>query len=383
MEPVDVEPFRLGQRRWLDGLRGVAVLAVLAFHFGFLPGGSVGVDVFFVLSGFLITSILAEEWGERGSIRLGRFYRRRALRLWPAFAVLLLSFAVRIPFLPNQAEIDNAKKALLVTACSVSNWPSWHHARLGNLGHAWSLAVEEQFYLLWPIALLTMLRLRWPRTRILAIVGIGIVASAVDRYLLFRSLQLQHLERSAGLLRLYMGLDTRADALLIGCLIGLLAAWGHVARLRRFDRALGVLALVATAGLGWLAWNLPLDRRQHYCGFFTLSAALTATVIVRLLTAADAPSTILGRLLGLSPLVWAGRLSYGLYLYHVPVLNGLIADGLLWKDPIRSALAAALTLAAAIASYVVVEQPSLRLRHRLEQRTPAETPFEAPAKSAA
>ena len=152
MEPIDSEPFRLGYRRWLDGLRGVAILLVLAYHFGFISGGWIGVDIFFVLSGFLITTVLAEEWRDRGSFSLPRFYLRRALRLFPAFAVLLTMCAAAIPFLSGPTERTEALQKLAVAACYVANWPMLHNVNLTWIGHSWSLSVEEQFYLLWPVS---------------------------------------------------------------------------------------------------------------------------------------------------------------------------------------------------------------------------------------
>src|SRR5262249_10912041 len=142
---------RLGYRRWLDGLRGLAILLVLAFHFGCLAGGSLGVDVFFVLSGFLITTLLVEEWQGRGSIGLKHFYLRRGLRLLPAFLALLLICLACTFFAENAAEAAAGRKEVWVAGCYVSNWPELHRTSMPTLGHTWSLSVEEQFYLLWPV----------------------------------------------------------------------------------------------------------------------------------------------------------------------------------------------------------------------------------------
>ena len=377
MEPNDVEPFRLGHRRWLDGLRGVAILMVLAFHFGFLPGGSVGVDVFFVLSGFLITTILAEEWRDRGSISLRRFYLRRALRLLPAFAVLLSMFAAEIPFRPGPAERASALQGLVVAACYMTNWPTLlAPVDLGCLGPTWSLSVEEQFYLLWPIGLLVMLRTGMSRRRIALVVIAGITISAVDRIFLYRMMKSHEPGHELFFFRAYMGLDTRADALLVGCLTGLCAVWGWLPR--RFDLRMQAAAGVSALGIAWLSWRRCLDHSQYYHGLFTVAALMVATVIVRLLTAKS--RTPLARALELPPLVAVGRLSYGLYLYHIPALHWVSADGPNGKDPARCALAAVLTLAITLVSYWVVERPFLRLKSRFENRRPTEPLAEQPAK---
>src|SRR5207237_8346905 len=144
-DPADqggsVAGFHLGYRRWLDGLRGVAILLVLAFHFGFLPGGSLGVDVFFVLSGFLITTLLAEEWQRRGSISLKHFYLRRALRLLPAFVSLLVVWCLATVLLRSAAEAVARRQELLVAACYVAAWPALHMVGLPVLVPTGSVSV--------------------------------------------------------------------------------------------------------------------------------------------------------------------------------------------------------------------------------------------------
>ena len=157
-------------RRWLDGLRGVAILAVLAYHFYLLPGGFLGVDIFFVLSGFLITSLLADEWRRWGSISLSLFYLRRALRLLPAFWVLLLVYGLAGLGRPA-AEAAARGKEIALAACYVANWPAIHQTPMPIVGHSWSLAVEEQFYIIWPLVFYSLLRLGLGRRWILGLVG--------------------------------------------------------------------------------------------------------------------------------------------------------------------------------------------------------------------
>src|SRR5262249_10444122 len=238
-------PFHLGYRPWLDGLRGLAILMVLAFHCRLLPGGSLGVDIFFVLSGFLITSLLVEEWERRGTISFKHFYLRRALRLLPAFLLTLLACAVAIWIWGSREELATLGRESLVAICYISNWPALHQVGMPHLGHTWSLSLEEQFYFLWPLLLWLMLWLRLPRRRLIAVLVAGIVACAVLRFTLYRLNCVPGPEKAANVLRLYMGLDTRADALLVGCVTGLLACWNWLPTSSRFRANIGAASVVS------------------------------------------------------------------------------------------------------------------------------------------
>ena len=353
--------FHLGYRRWLDGLRGLAILMVLAFHLGYLPGGSLGVDVFFVLSGFLITTLLVEEWNRRGSISLKTFYLRRALRLLPAFLTLLLLCTLAGLFLSSAQERAARRQEVIVAGCYIANWPNLHHTPMPILGHTWSLSVEEQFYLLWPLLLVLMLGLKLPRRRILLLVCGGILLSASLRMGLYRADRAGS-GHAPDIMRLYMGLDTRADSLLMGCLVGLLAAWGLLPRSRRFVFWTGVGSLICVGGLAFLAWKRCLDHSQYYHGLFTAAALMVGIIIVRQLAA---PSRLGSVLLDFAPLVWIGRISYGLYLYHMPVVALLRPTG-----PAMALAAAGLTVASALLSFLVIERPCLRLKDRLSKTKP-------------
>jgi peptidoglycan/LPS O-acetylase OafA/YrhL len=360
----EARSFRLGYRRWLDGLRGVAILSVLAFHLGFLPGGSLGVDVFFVLSGFLITTLLVEEWQRRGSIRLRAFYLRRGLRLLPAFLTLLLILALSSLWIRSAAEARARRAEVLVAGCYLANWPTFHSVGLPILGHTWSLSVEEQFYLLWPLLLCGLLRRKLARRLILLLVCAGILASAAHRMALYHAHPGP--DRAAHVMRLYMGLDTRADSLLVGCLVGLLASWGLLPRSRRAVFWGGSASLIGVAVLGYLARNRCLDHSQYYHGLFTGVALMVGVLIVRLLVS---PSRLGSLLLESAPLVGVGRISYGLYLFHVPVIRWLNPAGLGWRYPGMTLLVVGLTLASALLSYFCIERPCLRLKDRLGRRT--------------
>jgi peptidoglycan/LPS O-acetylase OafA/YrhL len=198
----------------LDGLRGLAILAVMLNNARYLPGGFLGVDIFFVLSGFLITALLLQEWQRTGTIRLGAFYARRALRLLPAlFALLaLVLVAPGLFYLAARPWKDAAIAALYAT-----NWVNAFSLRnMAILDHTWSWTVEEQFYVLWPPLVPVLLALRVRRRWILSMVLLGISVSTRLRLLLW--------DGPASIKRLYYGLGTRLDALLVGCLVALLVS---------------------------------------------------------------------------------------------------------------------------------------------------------------
>jgi peptidoglycan/LPS O-acetylase OafA/YrhL len=178
------------------------------------------VDVFFVLSGFLITSVLLQEWSKRETINLRNFYARRALRLLPGLAVLLFCLAVysyNMPYFPAAAV--EIRREIVFTFFYVTNWALAFGAMpaLGLLGHAWTLAIEEQFYLLWPMLLLSMLRAGFSRRAVAWATAAGILASALLRLWMW--------ERGATADRLFFGFDTRCDTLLFGCLAGIYATF--------------------------------------------------------------------------------------------------------------------------------------------------------------
>src|SRR5205823_6453336 len=228
--------FRLGYRPYLDGLRGIFVLLVLMLHADvpFTRGGYIGVDGFFVLSGFLITALLVQEWGRTEKIDLIAFYRRRILRLFPALLALLIACALFTLFYTTGAAAEDNWRGILSALVYVGNWTrigylgNWHHG-LGMLDHTWSLAVEEQFYLTWPLLLAFMLSRRFAVRRIFAIAVSLLFASALLKVVLMYS--------EGPITRIGIGTDTRADALLAGCVVALLLSFvpfGSLTRLTAF-----------------------------------------------------------------------------------------------------------------------------------------------------
>jgi peptidoglycan/LPS O-acetylase OafA/YrhL len=348
--------FQLGYRPALDGLRGVAILAVMALH-TFPPlarGGYIGVDIFFVLSGFLITVLLLEEWDQRGAIRLGTFYFRRALRLLPALLGLLAGCWLYARVFHSRSWADGLLHDTPAALFYVFNWwmIGWPEARATwMLDHAWSLAVEEQFYLLWPPALLGLLQWGVRRSRLALLLLAGIAAAVGWRLVLWQG--------PGAIVRLYHGTDTRADALLIGCLLGVLTVSGWLPR----GRWLRVLVPIALGVLLWhLGWTTHLGDAWVYRGGLTLVASASAVVLVALLHD-EAP--VLGRMLASAPLVWVGRLSYGLYLWHWPVFCELHCRLRTAPPWMKLLLQFGSAFALAALSYYVLERPVLRWKDRL------------------
>lgn len=348
-----------GRVAGLDGLRTVAVVLVIVYHVepDLVPGGSVGVDVFFTISGFVITRLLVGEYARTGGIGLWPFYRRRWVRLMPALLVMcavtaLLSVTFALPL------FRGAWAAAALAAGSVVNL-----VRAGNdgaysdltapLSHTWSLGVEEQFYLAWPLLLLVLLRHATARA-VLACVAVLCVLPVLWRTVLWDPTAAH---------RIYNGPDTRADQLLIGALLALVLARLRAddPRLASLRRWAGRLCWPALAVLGLIAWQIPITEVSGwnpvwYTVGFLAAALLTACVVAAL---ALCPRSWPTRLLSLSTMVWIGRnLSYGMYLWHYPVIRLLHDLGVRGDALLQTGLAA--TFAAALASYALVERPLLR-----------------------
>lgn len=325
---------RLGYRPGLDGVRGVAILLVMIAH-GFywtLPGGGVmGVHLFYALSGYLITALLLEELGNCGRISLRRFYARRALRLLPALFVFLAVWTI-VALLRSES-LAPAGWSLVY----VANWAkTWGHD-LGTLGHMWSLAVEEQFYLLWPLVL--PLLARWGRRPMLLATVVAIAGSTLLRVFL-----------SGDFIRAYNGTDTVASSILAGCLTAQLR--GEFARLRRY--AWVGFALFA----GFSLWMVTVSNRR-FVVVVAVTAAAVAAVPVLLQASEHPPGWLTCR-----PLRRLGVLAYPLYLWHVPVLMWVQPDVYTDPKPVAAAVGLVASLVLAVGSYRFVESPALRLKTR-------------------
>ena len=306
----------------IDGLRALAVIAVLVYHMEstWLPGGFLGVEVFFVISGFLITSLLLAEWDRTGRINFGAFWLRRARRLLPAVYLLLVAvLAYAVIFLPD--EVSRLRWDAAVSAGYVTNWylilshQSYFEAvgRPSLLRHLWSLAIEEQFYVVWPLLLAALLRWLHPRRRVVLLLLVATAASTLLMALLYSP----ELDPS----RVYYGTDTRAAGLLIGAILAFLWApaqgrSGSQANRRPRGILLDVAGILALACVALACWRLGEFNPLLYRSGFALVSIATAALIAMTI---HPGAGILPRALGWAPLRWAGQRSYGIYLWHWPV----------------------------------------------------------------
>lgn len=351
--------FRLGHHPPLDGLRAVAVLLVLGFHLRLgnvpsLEGGFFGVDIFFVLSGFLITSILLREWDDTGAIHLGRFYIRRALRLLPALFTFVVALALFTHVIrPELASFLDLRMAGWALGYGL-NWliALGHVADLSRvvITHVWSLCVEEHFYLLWPFALRAMLGAGLGRGRIAILLALVAAGSALLRAGLWDSAAVW-----PSFLRCYFATDTRADGLMIGCLLAMLASMGALPENRI---ARGSLAMAGALVLAVMSVSASILSPFMYRGGLTIVAVATAAVMMALIR----PSRPVAAWMGCAVMVWIGRLSYSLYLWHVVTFyfGGMWADRMGLALPIRLLLMVGGAFALASLSYYGVERPFLR-----------------------
>lgn len=334
----------------LDGLRALAIAVVMAYHGGLPVPGDLGVTCFFVLSGFLITWLLLKEQAKHGEISLRDFYLRRVLRIIPAYAAYVLVTALYTRWRTGEGWDP------WLTLSAVTYTTNYYNAVHGHaptpLSHTWSLAVEEQFYLFWPLALLALMRL--PRKRAMqALVGV------IGAVMVWRSIAYYGL--GTGTAYVYNCFETRFDCLAVGCLLALATRWSNVdavaQRLVRFDW----LPLVTVA---LIVFSRTCSEAYHYGPGFTVDSLLFGVLIVQLLLLVRKP---LWSWLDAPVVRWVGLLSYSLYLYHG---LGIGLGRKLGSLPLGLQLGLGImaSFALALASYHGIEKPFLRLKKRFERR---------------
>jgi peptidoglycan/LPS O-acetylase OafA/YrhL len=353
-------PFNLGYRRSLDGVRGVAILLVLLAHGGIIGDGLafMGVNTFFVLSGFLITCLLVEEYDKTGRISFGQFYMRRALRLLPALMAMLALFVTfSFIFDPYKRAVRELYEALFALFYS-SNWTNIYHVgRHISLAHTWSLSVEEQFYIFWPVLLLLVLS-RTSRSSMLCLILLGVFLAVVVRIGLFVG---DTSNVSGNILpvnpdRLVSGTDIRADSLLLGCFAGTLVASNMLPQQAWFMNSLQAAAALAIPGLLVLGTRWVMSPFMIYCGWF-LESLLAMFLILHLVAA---KGSLLHWVLENRFLVLTGKLSYGLYIWHFPILKAMEQHHLPWQN-LKYLI---VVVPVAVFSYYVIELPCLRLKKK-------------------
>ncbi len=368
----------LGYYGGLDGLRALAIAAVLLYHGGvsWASGGFLGVEAFFVLSGFLITSLLVAEWQLTATIALGKFWARRARRLLPALFCLVTVIGLRQALAGPEGAVPGLEGDGVATLLYFGNWHqmatgSGYFAATGPvspLQHTWSLAIEEQFYIIWPLLFLGVLWLArrairrrsgdacGPLRAMLALAALGLVASALEVGLLFHA--------GRGLNRVYYGTDTRAVGIFMGAslALGIAVFRARVQRARRSRRsgllcgaaaALALLVVLVMMGSadGSSSWLFPFG----FLGLDASVALLIASVVFF-------PTSLVSRLFSLGPLRATGQISYGIYLWHFPLF--------LWVDASSTGLAGTplllfrvtVTVIVSVISFYVIERP---VRQRL------------------
>ncbi len=344
----------------LDGLRTISVLAVIAYHLNlsWASGGFLGVGVFFVLSGYLITDQLMANWQDTGRLDLKGFWIRRIRRLMPGL-FLMLGIVTLYLFLYDRSMLISLKGDILSAVLYFNNW--WLIFRQVSyfesfgppspIGHLWSLAIEEQFYLLWPLILALLLRLVPQRSKLMLLTLTGAAASAVAMALIY--------DVGTDPSRVYYGTDTRAFALLIGAALAMI--WPSRSLPRQLPLKsqfiLDLIGAVGLIGIILMMWKTNEYDASLYLGGLALLSILTAVVTAVLAL----PATLTGRVLGCKPLRWIGVRSYSLYLWHFPVI--ILTSPTVDTEGLnigRMVIQLTITLILAAASYKYIEEPIRR-----------------------
>jgi peptidoglycan/LPS O-acetylase OafA/YrhL len=352
------KPSRIAHVSALDGARGLAVAGVLLYHGNHLRGGYLGVDFFFTLSGFLITSLLLAEASQTGGVGLGGFWARRARRLLPALGVLMVGIAIYCLAFATKDQLAQIRGDAFATLAYIANWHEiFSHQNYfaqfsapSPLSHTWSLAIEEQFYVIWPLLFVGVLA-RWKRCAPKAVLVISLALAAVS------SVSMILLSGSGNVSRAYFGTDTRAAAILLGAALAAgLRAYGPITK-RNARLSLETVAIVSAVGLA-IAWaRLDGQSSTLYHGGFLLCGLAATAIIAAAVHPTPGP---VARALSFEPLCALGLISYGVYLYHWPIDVALNRQQMGFGGWPLFIFQTSVTLVAAVASYRIIEQP---IRH--------------------
>ena len=346
--------YPLGYIPALDGLRGLMTVGVMVAHVYWIigPFAVLFLDFFFLMSGYYITSLLLRDIQRHDGIRYREFYRRRFARILPAFLLMVLGYLLFCSiFVPT---FRDALFASLIALSYISNWwQAFQIPGIGNMGHTWTLAVEEQFYLLWPISLALLVRICGVRWRLVC--AIGGIAFAFWGWRIWLTMT------DAPWPRLYYGLDTRADALMVGCALSVgltLLPAGAYPKIERFLPKLGWPLLTLPFIIGALFTTFPTPS-YFYAGIMLCGALPGAVLVTVLVRTSD---TSLHRFLERPKFVFLGRIFYGMYLWHYPILFAM-RDLTGASSLVLAAVGLPLTVLMSTLSYAYIERHFMRVRN--------------------
>jgi peptidoglycan/LPS O-acetylase OafA/YrhL len=361
-------PFRLGNRPPLTGFRAFALTTVLVYHSNFRtwPGSWIAIQMFFVLSGFLITAMLAAEGDRNGRISLKGFYSRRAVRLLPPLVLTIALLAIYVSFVHVA---DASQRLWGDSAAALFYYADYrqafgHAPFFGYLAQTWSLSVEEQFYIIWSVLIVAAVALHRRKLAYWFAIA-GLVLSNVDR--LWQAFGATHFN-DAVFTRIYYAFDSRSDALFFGCLLGLMATDGFFTQWKRYSRRLLTAAALMSVGfLIWILYNAPLFQERMVVWWIPLTTLASATIIIYFVVC---PKGVGSRFVGLGLFVFLGDLTYTLYLVHWPVYLILQPGphGTHWTYWPTEAVRLAVIFAIAIGSWYLIEKPLARWRRRSAAR---------------
>ena len=370
------QPFRLGNRPALTGIRAPALALVVVYHFsnfGGPQGAWVALGIFFVLSGFLITSMLASEHQRTNGISLSRFYSRRAVRLLPPLLLTIALLGIYAAFV----YVQNAGSRLWGNAASALFYYQDYSAaflrepNLAFLSQCWSLSVEEQFYLVWAALLVVALKFG-NRKAAYAVAIAGIVACTANRMWLVLSAPHWSLALAS---RTYYPFDTRGDALFVGSLLGLIATGGHLEGWRPWAKhTLTLLALVSTGIMVWIILNVNVVDRSLPLVWLPVSEITSAVIIAYFVIRPKGWGT---RVMGISALVLIGNMSYTIYLIHWPIYIAINPLTVRWSNWTIQTVRIAIVAVLATASWYLMERPLMRWRRKMPDHPRAVIPGNA------